>query len=53
MKLYYIKRKYDLWNDKYLSDKILDVVTGAICAMMFMMAGAALVVLLFKKYGGL
>ena len=51
MKLYYIKRKGDMFNDKLLCDKILDIIANIITGILFMSMGAGLVLLLFKKYG--
>ena len=47
MKLYYIKRKADIFNDKYLCDKILDIIGITISAIGFMLIGALLTICFF------
>ena len=47
MKLYYIKRKADIFNDKYLCDKILDIIGFVITATAFMLVGALLTICFF------
>lgn len=50
MKLYYIKRKADMFNDKFLCDKILDIIGVVISAIGFTLLGALLT---FCFVGGL
>lgn len=51
MKLYYIKRKVDIFKDKYFSDKILDIIGGIIFGLSWALIGFLIALYLYRIYG--